>query len=140
MQTSASCGATRALCRGYLIRPAATASLSIGNAESQVLELAAWEVADLKPILSVLYALACFVYYGSPAPESSVLARVCWGAVNRTAPLLGLALLMLSLLAASMLQLRQQGMLTVRVTISQSSEVLYFPALPSQSRLFSAFP
>lgn len=70
-------------------------------------------MADLKPLLSVLYALTCFIYHGSPAPQSSGLARVCWGAVNSTAPLLGLAVLMLLLLVASTLQLNQQSMLTV---------------------------
>ena len=117
MQSSASCGDTGAPCRGYLVWPAPIASLSNGNAGLQALELAAWEVADLKPLLSVLYALTCFVYYGSPAPHSSSLARVCWVAVNSTAPLLGLAVLMLLLLAASMLQLRHQSVLTVRITI-----------------------
>ena len=98
--------------------PAAIASWFSGDAWVQVLALAAWEVADLKPLLAVLYAMACFTYHGSPPPQSSGLARVCWGAVNSTAPLLGLSVLMLLLLVASMLQLKQQSMLTVRIIIA----------------------
>jgi hypothetical protein len=81
----------------------------------QVLTLAAWEVADLKFLLAFLYAFACFAYHGSVAPHSFGLPRVCWGAVNSTPPLLGLTILMLLLLAASVLQLKQLTVLTVRL-------------------------
>jgi len=76
-----------------------------------------WEVADLKLLLAVLYALACFAYHGRQPLPSSGLARVAWGAVNSTPPLMGLAALVLLLLAASVLQLKQRSVLTVRFSL-----------------------
>lgn len=79
---------------------------------TQVLTIVAWEVADLKIFLSVLYAFACHACHGSQAPQSLGLAWVCWCAVNSSPPLVVLTLLLATLLAANTLYLKQRGALT----------------------------
>ena len=92
----------------------------------QMLHLASWEVADLKLLLAVIYAISCFALHSSRPPEISIFWSLWW-LFNSKLSIVGLGVTMLVICTSQVAFLRQSKQLTVSSFLSWNSLISQQP-------------